>query len=62
MSDVTALGHTCFVAMLQHFIDHGATKNERDLARMLLDLYRLVPTHPLVVFYVNEFTLKATAA
>ena len=62
MSDVTSIGHTCFVKTLEHFAEHGATRNERDLARMLLDLYRLVPTNPLVVNFVNEFTLKATAA
>jgi hypothetical protein len=61
VNDATPLGHTCFMKTLQYFVDHGETRNERELAQMALDLYRLTPTHPLVVHYVNEFTLKATA-
>jgi len=49
------------MSTLRQFAEHGATRNERELAQMLLDLYRLTSTHPLVVHYVDEFTLKATA-
>ena len=58
---VTSLGHDPFMSTLRQFAEHGATRNERELAQMLLDLYRLTSTHPLVVHYVDEFTLKATA-
>jgi len=62
VSDATPLCHDAFVKTLQHFEQHGATRNERDLATMALNIYSLVPTHPLVVHFVNQFTLKATAA
>jgi hypothetical protein len=51
------LAHDPFVATLQMYVERG-TRNEHDLAQLALDIYSLVPTHPLVVNFVNEMTLK----
>ena len=34
------------------------TQNERDLASLALTIYDLVPEHPLVVNFVNEYSAK----
>jgi hypothetical protein len=45
--------------MLQHFIDNGQTANERELAKVALDLYLLAASHQGVTTYVDQFALRA---
>ena len=56
---VTSLAHTPFVVMLQHFIDNGQTANERELAKVALDLYLLAASHQGITAYVDQFALRA---
>ena len=50
--------HDRFVAACQAYIEDG-TAAERELAEIILDLYLLVPEHPLIVDYVNRRSLQA---
>jgi hypothetical protein len=56
---MTALLHREFrMTLCQFTTDPRCTKNERDLATLALSIYDLVPDHPLVVNFVNEYSQK----
>lgn len=54
---MTALCDHAFREALRSCIDRG-NDHERQLAQIALDLYELVPEHPLVVHYVNQYSLR----
>lgn len=47
-----------FVGTLEHFASRGSP-NQRELATVALDLYRLCSHDPAVVSYVNQRALEA---
>ena len=55
---VTALAHTPFMHMLEGFVENGQTANERELAKVALDLYLLAASHQGVATYVDQFALR----
>lgn len=55
---VTALAHTPFVAMLEHFMENGQTANERELAKVALDMYLLAASHQSIMSYVDQYALR----
>jgi hypothetical protein len=45
--------------MLQSFVDNGQTANERELAKVALDLYLLAASHQGITAYVDQFAMRA---
>lgn len=53
-----SLAHTPFRNMLESFVENGQTANERELARIALDIYDLSANKPSVAAYVDRFALR----
>lgn len=54
----TSLAHNPFRNMLDSFAKEGQTANERELARIALDIYDLSANKPSVAAYVDQFALR----
>jgi hypothetical protein len=44
--------------MLEGFVENGQTANERELAKVALDLYLLAASHQGVANYVDQYALR----